>query len=37
MTGVEVVSRVDSYNNIKINNILEKLAEQEEIDSMFEK
>ena len=37
MTGVEVASRVDQYNNFEINNILKKLAEQEEIDSMFEK
>ena len=36
MTGVEVVSRVNSRNNITINNILENITDQEEIDSMFE-
>lgn len=37
MTGVEVASRVDQHNNFEINYILKKLAEQEELDSMFEK
>ena len=37
ITGYEVVEKTDRYNKIKIDNSLEKIAEQKSIDSLFEK
>lgn len=37
MSGYEVVSRINEYNSIAINQKLKRIKEQKDIDSIFEK